>query len=404
MKKKIKIVFICVSELTQRYFDWWALDELSEKFDMEYWDISEIAYNGFRAKDKIERPFVVKIKSIEEFEQNLKKIPKDSVITPSILENKGNYKLNKLLSHYFPKVCYIHLYNFIEGVDLTQDQSVNKEGFRRKSFTRRIKELLYKSPELQFLIKNMAHPSDHDAFVVEYYRRKTEALFEHHDMWNVVGEKYYVNSVNVNQYMKAKREPLPDGVPEKYIVYIDQFFPYHNELKISDPAWDADEIAKTHYVKINKFLQRIEKQYQCPVIIAVHPVANYTENPYDGRLILKWCTEKLVIHSQAVLMHNSGSLAFIMLANKPMAILVNDEYRKSPWMSSMKSYINQGLYSIDLEKLQKEQTITIPPISKDLRDRYMEWIAGGEIDEAHWRANAELIAENYVKIYHEMYD
>lgn len=409
-EKKIKIAFISVSVLTQRYLDYYCLDELSEKFDIEYWDCSDISQMGFHVSDSIIRPYQIKIHTLREFRQNIKRIPRDTVVVLSMLYVKGNYHYLKLLSRYFPKVCVIHVGTF--GTPPKEETKVKQSDSSLLDITKKhkstyalriVKKILHSLSQIvKFCFIYAMSKKEREKILSDYYYKKCRELFRFYDMWSKENAQYYVNNANVNKYMRYVKNSI--DVPNKYIVYIDQFFPYHNELQIADSSWDVEQIAKTHFEKINNLFDVVEKKYKCPVVIAAHPVSNYEKNPYNGREMRKWCTEQLIINSEGVLMHTSGSISYIMLANKPMAIIVNEEYKKSAWGHFIDDLQEQGLYSINIDRILSSKEINIPSIPTEIRTRYMKWIAGGEIDKKLYRDNSELIYENLVKIYHEMYD
>ncbi len=98
----IKVVIIMHSELTQRWLDYFCLDTLTEHFDLEYWDCSDFVLPGFHFDKQIERDYVKKIHTNYEFWQNLRRLPKDTLISNDVHFNKTNYIFHRLLSHYFP--------------------------------------------------------------------------------------------------------------------------------------------------------------------------------------------------------------------------------------------------------------------------------------------------------------
>lgn len=78
--KKIKVVYIHPSQLSERWLQYYKLDELQNIFDIEYWDCSAFANPSFKAQEMLIRPYLYVLRNENELRENLTRIPKDSLI------------------------------------------------------------------------------------------------------------------------------------------------------------------------------------------------------------------------------------------------------------------------------------------------------------------------------------
>lgn len=400
MPSKTKLVFITHSELTQRYLDNFYMDKLEATFDFEYWDCSNLFKPGFHYDNSLERPYVVKILDERDLRYNLKRIPKDSVITLFSMLTKDNYRYLKIISQYFHKICRIRVWavfsNNSNKNSLSSTESNIKNGSKLRDYKKlliEVKKRLYKISIIKKIIKAVSNRVN--------VENRIYALFEWYDMYPSPECKYYVNDANVDKYIKYKNQ---DKNFERFIVYIDSYFPYHAELKLNDKSWNAEKRAETHYKKINNFFDAIETKYGCPIIIAAHPQAKYVQNPFHGRRILWYKTDELVLNSVGVLMHNSSSITYAILDRKPIALILDDEYKQSPWLNPVMALHTQyGLNLIEIEKVHNNADIELLPITDIKRQEYINTFIGAEPDSSKFRSNDQLLIENFTKVHDDMY-
>ncbi|MEY8521438.1 hypothetical protein AALA90_00225 [Lachnospiraceae bacterium 38-10] len=105
-----------------------------------------------------------------------------------------------------------------------------------------------------------------------------------------------------------------------YIVYIDQGGNTHPDIK-------NDYFGKEYISELNHMFDLIEQQYKIPVVIAVHPKANYQGREFGDRMAFKSYTDILIKNSKLVLIEMSTSLNWIILWRKPFVIITSDSYR-----------------------------------------------------------------------------
>lgn len=151
-----------------------------------------------------------------------------------------------------------------------------------------------------------------------------------------------------------------------YIVYIDQGGNTHPDIK-------SDYYGKGYNSELNHLFDILEQQYNIPVVIAVHPKANYKGGEFGNRTAVKSHTDILIKNSKLALIEMSTSLNWIILWRKPFIIVTSDSYRNKDieaktinelWskyfnqsilnMSELIDNINLEEYCITYDSRQKE--------------------------------------------------
>lgn len=154
----------------------------------------------------------------------------------------------------------------------------------------------------------------------------------------------------------------PSVVDEKYIVFLDEFLPFHPDLLRIDKKTISPEV---YYPKLNKLFDKIESNTKTRIIIAAHPKSNY-RNEFDGRVSIKGKTPELVNNAEMVLAHSSASINLAVLSNKKVLLIYTDEFLRKDcflWtkLKHMKSY--KHLLDTEMVNIDKEFYLEI---SKDV--------------------------------------
>lgn len=127
-----------------------------------------------------------------------------------------------------------------------------------------------------------------------------------------------VHSIAYNNYLKVReKHPIIKG---KYIVFLDQYLPFHPDNAICGLVPPPPDI---YYSVINKALEVLERYYNIPVIIAAHPKAlkYHDTNFYNGRDVIFYNTENLIVNSELVVLHNSTALSTAIISQKNILFL-----------------------------------------------------------------------------------
>ena len=400
------------SALTERWQGMFCMDALANSFDFEYWDCSDICQPSFESSTSLERNYARKISNVTEMEENLRRLPKDTVIFSHIHLEGYNYKLHQLISSYIRNRVYIDFWAnrislFVEG-NVEKDFKASKQSLVQKieptfTFARwNLSSSLKKIPLLYYLVKYMELGGgskyvafrDEDRKLRRYY--KAVPLYNRFLITVKPHTTYSINHPDYEKYLSVKENnesPLVDG---RYVVYLDQCFPMHPSLKTENPDVDFESLAYSYYESMNHFFEKVERQYGCEVVIAGHPIANYEKNPFGGRKIIYFKTAELVASSVAVLIHCSFSVSFPILFDKPFCILSNSAIRNATEVRNnierfscvFKQPIIDTDYEVDVEGI-------FLPLSREIRERYINMFFDTSIREK----NSELLANHIISIH-----
>lgn len=405
---KIKLVIIIQSELAQRWLDFFCLDKLNEAFDLEYWDCSDFVLEGIHFDTIIERDYVHKIHNLWDFWTNLRRLPKDALISNHVHFSKYNFWCHILLSHYFPKINYLNFYanTFVSGGKAAlmkngqNDNIYAHQSYKMSSVNRvnELKELVYKMKRVRFAIKYILHPDSvyRSNLMVQYMHGR----YHMHEISCAVGSEYKINHPDVEAFLKAKDRPVQ--YQGRYMVYLDQFFPLHPDFREQMPNVDVYKLASDFYLSLNAFFSKLEEEYQCRIIIAAHPLSDYKENPFDNREMVHYNTVELVKGSIGVLTQNSNAISYAMLFRKPLALLSNSQLKMLPvFYRAILDRVER--FNFPLINMDEESDIEIHQLPDDVYDDYIRTYFG-DIDESGNARNENLLIKHLNSVWHDMYD
>ena len=108
---------------------------------------------------------------------------------------------------------------------------------------------------------------------------------------------------------------------------------------------------------MNALFDKIEKQYDLPVIVAAHPKSGYREQDFMGRPIILYKTPELLKYAELVLAHYSTSLIELVLQKKKVIFMYSEDYMDSDSRTVLETtmeyadMLNASL--IDVKKTEK---------------------------------------------------
>lgn len=313
---KYKLVITHPSQLSERWVNYYCLDELCNFFDVEFWDCSALAFPSFTVANSLQRDYLRVMTSLEQFKNELEKLPKDTILITEVHHNAKTYSFHKTQGHYFPITAHVGFY----GNDIDQIWPIEKKGVKRH--VRRFKELLYQSKLIKHTIKWLFHKNDAN-YEENRMREKAAECYQWVDEFSCIkSSEHRINHPDFETYLSIRdKERLIKGM---YVVFIDDYFPYHPEIFKGRSREELVELAQAYYKSMNAFFVQVEKQMDCKVVIAAHPYANYKEhNPFEERSVYYGATAQLVKDSEAVCLHYSNAFSYIALFDKPVLLLNN---------------------------------------------------------------------------------
>jgi len=225
--------------------------------------------------------------------------------------------------------------------------------------------------KIKVLIRKNTHLNNYTPNFIIYGGKETEK-----DRIYPIGEQTQIIKAHAYDYDRYLEEDKNDKnsspVNSSYAVFLDSYIPYHPDYLHANikPYCQADK----YYSRLNTFFNFIENELSIEVVIAAHPRANYniTSNPFNKRKIVRSSTAHLVKYSKAVLAHNSSSINFAVLYNKPILFLSDKVYtyqfrKKIDIMAKAFGKETVNLASGKFIDLEKQLSVNI-----DIYNRYKE--------------------------------
>lgn len=183
---------------------------------------------------------------------------------------------------------------------------------------------------------------------------------------------------------------------EKYIVFLDQYLPWHNEaLKFN--KWKMN--AQSYYTKIAKVLNKIGQELGKELIIATHPKAEKGKiEPFVGNIkVVYGETPNTILASALCLLHSSTSIDQVVLLGKKMVFVLCDEVLNSPIEIGTQLMANEFHKPVlVIEDYLKNSMFNIEDYSKIDEQYYHKYItnnikAGNNINIPYWQYIADKI-------------
>lgn len=401
MKKKVVIMQSAL--FTKRWASQYCTDELSNSFDLEYWDCSILTSSTSKGI-VLEREYVYTPSSLEEMKRMLRALPQDTLIISNIHFLRKNFKLHRLISKFFKHRIYIDFWsNRPSKID---ESRVEMEIPKKKT----LKQYLYQVGWIQVLAKFIRYGGG-ERFKTFYsvYRniRKCEQtikdeqycenLYTNHVITCLPHHQYSINHPDYEKYLQIK-----DGarlIKDDFIVFIDEYFPYIPDYKENNPEINCDLLAEIYYRTMTRFFDAIEQRTGLKVIIAAHPMSDYSINPFGNREVRMYETAELIRDSKYVCMHHSFCISYVALFDKPVCFISNEAVRRSRFCfentCSNASMVN--LPVIDSDRIE-DYDIVFKRIPSEYREKYINRFFDMKVK----KTNAELLKQYLNQIYQDI--
>lgn len=298
---KNKIIFLREGTLTTSIAKMYLLKEMEEAgYEIELWRLNFLRKIHHNLPDEIEWNNYYSINSYVEFKDKICSYdPTHTLIVSSVSPVFFNRKIYKLLT--IKHIPYFSLVIFGSAIENPN-----------YSLRERI-ELAFSSnilPKIKPTIENW--------YMKYIYEKFYHINFKHHIVSCHNPREIAINSNDYNAYL-SNRNFTSSIINEKYIVFIDVFYPLHPELP---SVYHFHNPNKQPYLKsINHFFDFIEEKYKLPIVIALHPKSTYSEKDFNGRKTYKYQTDILVKYADYVLTHISTSTTLAVIYNKPTLFL-----------------------------------------------------------------------------------
>lgn len=306
----MKIIFLGTVHFTQKLYNDLYIEKISKHYKTEMWSILKInkmireESKSSKFHDQIDD--VDYIETFDEFERKLQQIGHRPIIITSFFDPKSLKEIYDV----------IHKYDGVI-IDLYKDAFTTYIRKRANIFNKnsplfkRLKDLLVMSSFIRTAYWRLINRS----YLIDYCLAPPKLTY--------LPAKNYVpiHHVKYDNYLDVLNEkPIVDN---RYAVFLDSNLPYLNDIIIL--LGEESVNPEKYYRLLNEFFDYIEKRFNLEVIIAPHPQANYSNDLFNRRKIIKYKTSNLIHNSEFVITHDTTSNMNAILSNKPMIFVYYNE-------------------------------------------------------------------------------
>lgn len=312
-----KIVYIKYSPLTKKVYEDYCLEALLENgYEVEYWDVTKmfgIRLNDIESYNPQSELVIVKVDSYQEMKSHLKE-KKDAFFISMMTCGIGQAKMLRQMTKHHCKMAFW-------GPDPVYIPAKNVSSRIRGITLKKVKTKLGNEwMKLLFKTGYLHYYDYHFSVGTKGYRsigvvdntllRQSKAV--------------HISSSDYSSYYFKDFENVVKG---NYIVFIDQYFPFHPDFQICGvPTIPAD----VYYKSLNRSFKFLEEKLNMKVVIAAHPKSlRYKEEDFfEGRDVFMGATCPLVKNASLVLAHDSTAIGYAIMSNKPIVLLTSNSMRK----------------------------------------------------------------------------
>ena len=367
-----KCIIIYTANYCSKIKDYFEVDNLlAEGVDIEFWDLGPITLNEKLSEVKSDGLIIKKIETFSDLRMNIS-INREAYYFSYINYAYYSYKIYFYLSKYNCNVVYC------TGGCLPQVSSILTNG-KRINFKEIITIIPRKIRSL-FVLVIKKLPIFKPSFAV--MMSCSQAFSDYKTSCNT----HYI-ACSSSDYLNAKKTlEMKNVTIERYIVFVDQYIPYHNDyivhgIKQIDP--------QKYYNSLNHFFCMVEEKYNCKIVIAAHPSAlKYRETDFfDGRKVLFNKTSELIQNSIAVIIHHSTAVSFAVMFKKPLIIYTSDDIDavyKNP-----SCYANSSLFDAILINIDHIEDVNIKSVNFKKYEEYKyAYLTNKQVEDI---SNSEVI-------------
>lgn len=336
---KPKVIYLCYSPLIQkREIDFYMNDLILQGFTVEYWDLTKMFFPNVKFVGEVERSYIRKFRNYKELNDALLAQNTKNCFFVSMITFEGTVvKLHRILTKY---KCYL-IFFARRGLPAfsENESSLRKVIDNHRNYLRidRIKVKLWS--EIGKIYKQIGLVKNYDLV----FAAGTDEESRHRGLSKVIP----FNHSDYDNYLCIKNNPKRI-IKTDYCVFLDDNLVYDTDFKM----FNIKVIEATSYfTSMRAFFDRIEKYFNLKVVIAAHPKADYKENEFGNREILKGKTNELVKDCHFAIAHYSTSISYPVLFKKPLIFIYTLEMKKMFYFKTISNFatlLNQPLFNIDL--------------------------------------------------------
>ena len=178
-----------------------------------------------------------------------------------------------------------------------------------------------------------------------------------------------VNLCDNDNFIEIK-EKTCRKIVERYVLFIDSNMVGHHETPPDEYIMDPS----VYFNKLNRAFDTLEKDLDLKVVISAHPCSVYTDDTFEGRVIVKGSTAELVKYAEFVIAHQSTAISYAVLFEKPLLLIKTDEMERivgsSPLrpMQGVAEKLNVNIFRA--EDLATMTPLDLPYVDNRLYNKY----------------------------------
>lgn len=325
-----KVIYIRYIPLTRKiYDDFYMRDIMENDIEVEYWDISSIFYSSKLEQEDsshlVKTLFFNSYKELAFSLSSLKENEKILFISLMTFEKKL-VPLFSLLTKYncsvagfgrnmLPIACNSHPISFLNKLKgFTYSKFMNYVTNRLVEFNIKFGRL--KTYDIVFLAGN------------EGYKALGYIPFSSIQKMH----RILINSTDYDIYLAQKKEEILVDVGSEYILFLDEYLPFHPDLYLLGMNTISFE---KYYEQLNKYFDKVELTFGKPIVIAAHPKAlKYKEkNYFNGRKVYFGKTSQLTKNADFVIAHMSTSISYSILYGKKLHFITSQDIKNKLYAS-----------------------------------------------------------------------
>ena len=340
----LKIIIVSHEPLTKRTYAMFNIDGYFQKgFDVEYWNISELLGGISYLPNTTYFDFQKNIVTVKDLNKEVN-ITKGYSKCILILEFPLNWKNRSLLLLLSTSHKALFQINFYANTSLDMNLGEKLKNAIHENFLKKVRDK------------------------IGYYLFHSFKRRHHISINNVSSKADSILKINHPDYESYRDEKERRILSDRYIVFIDTFFPYHPDFKYLHDR-DLRYLSNSYFGSLNSFFQYVENKYNLSVIIAAHPKAEYTSE-FGRRKIIKNETLNLIRYAEIVLIHASNAISYIVLANKPFVFITNTAYSSVNFLDNRLRKL-AALFHARVENIDEEMDIQVNYLTEQDRKTYM---------------------------------
>lgn len=317
-----KVIYIRYIPLTAKiYEDFYFQQVMDSGIKVEYWDISKLFFkSGINQEDSSYLCTTLYFNSYRQLEENINKVDKLwTLFIPIMTLDGGQRNLYCLFTRYHCKFG-------IFGRNMFPQSPFSKRSLLKRLGNITLSQLInYRNNRCVVKEMSMGKIKNYDViFLGGNNGWKGIGHINHEQV--IKTQNIQINSDDYDHFLRIK-ENTNRLVKGKYILFLDEYLPLHPDTKLFSIGSIQPE---EYYPQLNAYFDRVEKQFEMPVIIAAHPKAlRYKEeNFFERRQIYFGNSAILCRYAEFVITHDSTSVNYAVAFGKKLHFITSKSIEK----------------------------------------------------------------------------